>query len=223
MSNYDIGVGITTHNRKEVCMDTVERIRAMSPVGTHVIVVDDASVDPPPFDFRFKRNVGIAKAKNKCLELLQEHDHIFLFDDDCYPTSPQWFMPYVESKYPHLSYTFSTFSDGRGTGNKLKKREGKHIWYEHACGCMLYIRKETLDTLGGFDTRFGLYGHEHINYSKRAHLAGLIPHPFIDIRSPQFYSYDQHSAVTSSLAKNLRRYFLRRNKHIPIDKIKHNL
>ena len=223
MTMYDIGIGITTHNRKEMCIDTVERIRSMSPKSTHIIVVDDASQDPPPSDHRFNQNVGITEAKNMCLKKLRHHEHIFLFDDDCYPTSKRWYVPYVTSPYPHLCYTFPTFVDGKGTGNTTIKTENGHTWYQHACGCMIYIRKSVLDVVGGYDHRFGLYGHEHINFSKRVHKAGLIPHPFIDVEKPMFYSYDQQKNVEHSIPFRVRRRSLRRNKNLTIDKIKHPL
>ena len=191
-----IGIGVTTRNRKDLCMDTVERIRQMTPNAT-VVVVDDASIDPPPSDFRYEYNVGIARAKNKCLELLEGHDHVFLFDDDVYPTSTDWYEPYVRSPYPHLMYIFSY---RRRSNRKLWHDKG-HRAFEAPRGCMLYFKREALDTVGGFDLRHGLYGYEHVELSRRIHTTLGTPYPFMDIDTPQFYSYDEHKEVESTVDK----------------------
>ena len=81
-----IGIGITTHNRYEVFTHTLKKIREFAPLGTKIAIVDDASKAPvPEATYRFNTNVGIAVAKNKCFELLEDCEHIFLFDDDTYP------------------------------------------------------------------------------------------------------------------------------------------
>src|SRR5690606_10124331 len=84
-----IGVGITTHNRPEIFAKTLAEMRKHLPPGAKLVVVDDASKEPvAEADYRFEENAGIARAKNKCLELLDGCEHIFLFDDDCYPRCP---------------------------------------------------------------------------------------------------------------------------------------
>ena len=109
-----VGVGVTTHNRKESLDAALRNIRKYLPEGAKLVVVDDASTTPvPEADFRFHRNVGIAVAKNKCLELLDDCDHIFLFDDDCWPKCADWWKPYVESPEPHLMYVFRDFAVGK--------------------------------------------------------------------------------------------------------------
>src|SRR5690606_11244947 len=78
-----IGIGITTRNRPEALKTTLENVRKHFPPGARLVVVDDASEKPvPEADFRFPRNVGIARAKNKCLKMLQDCEHLFLLDDD---------------------------------------------------------------------------------------------------------------------------------------------
>jgi hypothetical protein len=83
-----IGVGITTRNRNDVLATTRQRIEAHT-LGAHIVVVVDASAKPVDgANYRFDENVGIARAKNKCLELLDAAGckHLFLFDDDTYPS-----------------------------------------------------------------------------------------------------------------------------------------
>lgn len=62
----------------------------------------------PEATYRFEENVGIARHKNKCLELLADAgcEHLFLFDDDAYPLVEDWWRPYVDSPEPHLMRIF---------------------------------------------------------------------------------------------------------------------
>lgn len=107
-----IGIGITTHNRYDVYQNTLEHITKLAPKGAEIVVVDDASDEVvPEATYRFTINAGIARAKNKCLELLQDCDHIFLFDDDTYPLIEDWHVPYVYNKEPHLCYIFKNFTN----------------------------------------------------------------------------------------------------------------
>src|SRR5690606_40256381 len=84
-STARIAVAITTHSRNTQVAKTVENIRQVSPAGTPIIVVDDASdKQVEGADYRFSPHVGIARAKNKALELLEKTtaDHWFLLGDD---------------------------------------------------------------------------------------------------------------------------------------------
>src|SRR5690606_9326345 len=103
-----IGVGITTHNRPDVFAQTLRKMREHLPAGARLVVVDDASTNPvAEATYRFEKNVGIARAKNKCLELLADCEHIFLFDDDCAPVVDGWERPYIDSPEPHLAFSWN--------------------------------------------------------------------------------------------------------------------
>jgi GT2 family glycosyltransferase len=189
-----IGVAITTHNRRETALETVAKWKSMLPNDAIIIVVDDASVEPyPNADHRFDVNVGIAKAKNKCIELLIQKGctELFLADDDCYPTSADWSKAYIESPYPLLSYTFSFVAKRIPNGNRMIKKDGSHKWYSNPCGCMVYLNKIVVDTIGGYDVEYSMYGDEHLDYAIRAKNAGLIPYAYIDVSEPLFYCLDQ--------------------------------
>jgi GT2 family glycosyltransferase len=189
-----IGVAITTHNRRDVALDTYAKWKSMLPDDAHIVVVDDASDEPyPNADYRFDLNVGIAKAKNKCIELLIDKgcNELFLADDDTYPTNYDWWKGYVESPHPLLSYTFSIVGKGTHNGNRLIKNDGAHKWYSNPCGCLVYINKIVVDKIGGYDTEYALYGDEHLDYAIRAKNIGVIPYEFMDVSEPLFYCLDQ--------------------------------
>ena len=168
--------------------------KLMLPEGSQIVVVDDASDEPyPNADYRFDENVGIAKAKNKCIELLIDKgcDELFLADDDTYPTNYDWWKAYVESPHPLLSYTFSIVGKGTHNGNRLIKKDGAHKWYSNPCGCLVYINKIIVDKIGGYDIDYALYGDEHLDYAIRAKNIGVIPYEFMDVSEPLFYCLDQ--------------------------------
>lgn len=212
-----IGIGITTHNRQKLVASTLQKIQEYSP-GAKIVVVDDASKPRVRIEgadiYRFSNNVGIARAKNKCLELLRDCDHIFLFDDDTYPTQPGWWQPYVASKEPHLMYLFESWSSGNPVGDdQVIYEDGQIVAHQHARGCMIYVHSSVLDQVGGMDTRYGKGMHEHLDWSNRIYNAGLTSFPFMDVpgSAELIYSMDEHQEVASSLARIERRVLAQNN------------
>jgi len=198
-----IGIGVTTHNRKQVT-ETVAKIKQFTP-HAKVVVVDDASDNVPKSTFRFNNNVGIAKAKNKCLELLQDCEYIFLFDDDTYPIKLGWERHYIEAykntSNAHLCFTFDHLNGGAKNGNVKEGIIDRLSYYNNPCGCMMFITKEILKYVGGFSSQYQRYGYEHLGWSWRIHNAGFTVKPFIDIPNSLnlFYSLDYHRQIETSV------------------------
>lgn len=203
--SYTIGIGITTHNRHELVAETVKKILDVTP-DAKIVVVDDASkIRPTVFGakvFRFDTNVGIAAAKNKCLELLDDCEHVFLFDDDTWPLQSGWYEPYIASAEHHLMYLFENWASGRPVGDDaIVYSDDKVVAHAHARGCMMYVDRLALATVGGFDTRYGMAMNEHLDWSLRMHNAGLTTFAYMDVVDSEqlIYSMDQHQEVTTSI------------------------
>lgn len=205
-----IGIGITTHNRPDAFNKTMLHMLAMLPEDAVICIVDDASSEDyyksyafqhgshtrGILSYRFDSNVGIARAKNKALELLYDAgcEHFFLFDDDTYPLASNWYQPYIESGEPHLMYIFDTFANGAHAGDMIKYyQDDKISAYSHVRGCMLYYRRIVLDTVGGMDISFGKWGHEHGDLSNRIYAAGLTRFRYMDVVNSRglFYATDE--------------------------------
>lgn len=204
-----IGIGITTHNRNKLVADTVAKIQALTP-NARLVVVDDASQERVRIDgvevFRFKNNVGIARAKNKCLELLSDCDHIFLFDDDTYPLKEGWYEPYIASPEHHLMYLFQNWASGKPVGDDaIMYRDDKHVAHKHCRGCMLYVDRFALATVGGMDVRYGKAMNEHLDWSMRMHNAGLTSFRYMDVVGSEhlIYSMDEHQEVRTSIENRI--------------------
>lgn len=180
-----IGVGVTTRNRPEVYTKALAAWKEHLPAGAVLVVVDDATDVPyvRPAEHittiaRFGERAGVARAKNRCLELLTETDaeHLFLVDDDTWPTSPDWWRPYVDSPEPHLMRIF-----GYPGGPTPLAVTDRLVAWPHPCGCFLYVHRSVLDVVGGMDLAYGPWGHEHLDWSNRIHNAGLTTWRFADV------------------------------------------
>lgn len=185
-----ISICITTRNRPNEFAVVLDWIKLHTSCKYQLIIVDDASEIPYcDADFRFKERAGIPAVKNKCLELAK-YDHIFLFDDDTYPIVDNWYVPYIYSEKEHLCYTF------------LAKHKVKYGFKYHTLGngCMLYVTRKCINTIGGFDWNYGLGKYEHVDFSRRIHNAGLTESVFMDIENSHelLYCMDQKKEVQRS-------------------------
>lgn len=197
-----IAICITTRNRRAALDKSATQHAKHRVEGASYFFVNDAGEPTPYDDYRFTERVGIPKAKNMCLQLAMDWgaDHIFLFDDDCYPIADNWHLPYITSGQHHLCYTFTSgyegmpgWADGRQWGDKL-------IIHVLGCGCAMYFSRTAIETVGGFDLSYGLGRYEHADLSRRIHNAGLTPHKFMDVVGSDklFHSMDQAREVKRS-------------------------
>lgn len=202
-----IGIGITTRGRAKYLTRSLKGHRKHLPENAQIIVVDDGSDEPKDLGedviyHYFAENVGIPKSKNKCLELAQDADHIFLFDDDIWPTVDGWWQLYIQSPEAHLSYCWSDIKPGE-YGEKHYYSIGKRLYeddkifsFSHPRGQMLYIdAKKVLPRVGGFDPIYGKGMVEHADWSWRIHNAGLSTWKNQDVVGSEnlFYAIDEHA------------------------------
>lgn len=212
---YKIGIGVTEHNRLDVFAEFLENIKKFMPLNAKLVVVDDASTEPvKEATFRFEQNVGIARAKNKCLELLQDCEHIFLFDSDCWPKTKDWYKPYVEGSEPHYCYIFTDFIDMKLNDCEEVYRDSELVGYTHARGCMLYMHNSVLDVVGGMDVNYKRWGYEHVDYSNRIYNAGLTMFRYQDVPNSfdLIHSEDEHRKVSSTVSMQERQPYLQEMK-----------
>jgi glycosyltransferase involved in cell wall biosynthesis len=231
-TSASIGVAVTTHNRPEILEKFWENISDHAPVGAVFVQVDDAS--SPEADttlsniiyHRFTENAGIAKAKNKCIELLmaQGVEHLFIFDDDTWPIADDWWVPYVEHTEPHLMYLFK--DPGKRAGQKPLDTpktlydDGTMYSLSWPRGCMLYLHRSVVEKVGGYRPEFGRWGWEHLEFSERVHNAGLTLTSFQDVCGSEKLihcvdqSWDQPTGFKRSVPTGVRDKELKANKEI---------
>lgn len=200
-----IGIGITSHNRCKMAEYSISMWKEFLPTGANLAIVDDGSTIPlKSANYRFEERQGISIAKNKCLELLENNDHIFLVDDDIYPLDPNWATWYTHSNLQHACYIFD---------RKLLWTEPDYKAYELPRGCLLYFTKHCVEIAGGFDTNF-TNQYEHAELSRRIFNMKLTPSAYIDIPHSKglFYSYDEEYTTRSSFDPYERTKAIRENK-----------
>lgn len=204
-----IGVGICTRNRRDMAQETIKKWREHLPAGARLVIVDDASDKPfPEATYRFDTNVGVARAKNKCLELLDDCEHVFLADDDLRPLTDDWWKPYAASREPHLMWIFDNPAGTTKRQVEILYRDEDIVAYHATRGCLLYIEHRVLERVGGMDPAFGKWGWEHQSWSDRIHSAGLTTARYMDVPNSGelFESLDQQGKVQSTATTEDKRY-----------------
>jgi GT2 family glycosyltransferase len=189
-----IGIGITARNRPEIlryCLTYICEYTNKNTYDIFIVVNDDSNNDKkkdvknvvsdfnyvfPNIEYRTNtERLGIAKSKNVCLRYMVENkcDYMFLFDEDCFPKRIGWIELFINahkcSKSEHLIFL-------RELGEIRLKRTFNNCVeeYDNCGGCLLFFTKKAIDTIGGYDENFGIYGYEHAEITNRAKRAGLI-------------------------------------------------
>lgn len=220
-SGATIGIAITTHNRADVLSRALVHHQQFLPPSALVVVIDDgskpAAVVPDGVQLlRHETSLGIVASKNASLTALMDAgcEHLFLWDDDAWPISDNWHLPYIESPEPHLAYQFLDLAGG----NKLKDmavlfRDGKHIAYTGQRGVMLYYHRSAIGKVGGFDPIYGRGMYEHPDLALRIYNAGLSTWAFADVVGSEklIHSMDEHEEGTRSIPRPDREALVKRN------------
>lgn len=219
-----IGIAITTHNRADVLSRAIAQHKQFLPSGALVVVIDDgstpsASVPDGVQLIRHDKSQGIVASKNRSLAALMDAgcEHLFLWDDDAWPTAPDWHLPYVESREPHLAYQFLDLAGPKKLNDMaVLYRDDKHVAYTGQRGVMLYYHRSAIDAVGGFDPVYGRGMYEHPDLALRIHNAGLTTWAFADVSGSEklIYSLDEHEAVERSVPRPQREVLERCNAKI---------
>jgi glycosyltransferase involved in cell wall biosynthesis len=181
------GIGITSRNRAPVLAHTLSQLAAHTPEPHRLAVVNDASEDgtaavlaglqaqhPDATVHDSPERLGVAKAKNRCLQALAGCEVIFLFDDDCYPVRAGWASLYAAA-IDATGVQHFNFHDSRK--HRLLKRTPRAGFtigeFEPPGGVFMVLTRRVLEAVGAFNETYGLYGYEHETYTRRSFRAGL--------------------------------------------------
>jgi glycosyltransferase involved in cell wall biosynthesis len=153
------GIGITTVNREKHLDLVIDQIRRHTPTNTRIFIYHDTHKN------------GVAHAKNECLKELSDCDHIFLFDDDCFPILTGWDQFFIDHHQRTGQHHFMYLKD---TPSIIKTGVHDDIGLYHNCaGCFMFLTKEVIEKVGGYNPNYKGYGYEHAGYSNRIFWSGL--------------------------------------------------
>ncbi|NII54925.1 hypothetical protein [Luteibacter sp. SG786] len=151
-------------------------------IGIGVITTDVRSV-PEAFPslceegslVRIEKDVekaGAAVTRNKCLRYLMDQgcEHVFLFDDDCYPTMKGWERYVIDEAARHNMHFI-------GLPEIFKSRplasDGELIFWDRVIGCFCYQTRALLQAIGGYNPSYVRYGYNDVARPTRALRSGL--------------------------------------------------
>lgn len=188
-----IGIGITTYNRPECFKKCLEQINKHTPKDDkryHYLAVEDSD----------ESRMGVAFRKNQCLKAFKDFDHIFLFDDDCYPIRGGWAEFFINNGGNHQLFLI----------DRLHKRKD-NIVFNDCGGVFMYMTKQCIDKVGAFNEKFTPWGFEHAEYSQRIFKAGLTIAPYTCLYGTENYlyaaDYSDPNHVSSISNEEKQKYF----------------
>lgn len=161
-----VGLGVISYSRPKHLNLWREQIIKYTPADYELSIY----IDEP--------RKGIAYGKNQNLKDLAHCDYIFLMDSDCFPIKTGFTEFFIQaskaSRQQHFQYLKETPTIKK-TGNWTNfTTNATYInKYNNTAGCLMFFTKESIEKVGAYDERFGLYGFEHCQYSDRIHKAGL--------------------------------------------------
>lgn len=117
---------------------------------------------------------GVAWARNQVLQQLDHCEHVFLFDDDCWPVMRGWAEYWAGECYA-VGVTYSALPEAFKTvaGGRILPYQGDVLCWDGGIGAAIYQHRSALDVIGGYNEALKGYGFEDAGRADRAHRAGL--------------------------------------------------
>jgi GT2 family glycosyltransferase len=159
-----IGIGILTYNRNEILSNLLSSISKFCTYD-YLLVSNDAH-----------DNVGVAGNSNRLIKGLYdlECDYFFILNDDVIATGDfplSYIQAHFDTKIDMLCFRkWPGSPHDRETKTKLNNTDLTIL--HRITGNMIFFTRPLVDKIGYFDTKYGKFSEEHVDYTKRANLAG---------------------------------------------------
>ena len=217
----DIGVGILTYNRPDSLRCLINSIVAHTDLSrTTIFISDDGSTNTTQLalldellgrdDIVVLRNteqIGVAGNSNRLLRCLGRFKHKLLLNDDVEIINVGWdrfyFDAMVKTGMHHFCYRQAGIY-GAAAGDAMVVRDVKlEVVNEKPQGAVLALDADAIAKIGFFDTGFGQYGVEHVDWSTRLYKSGLQRAGFFDVcgSADYFRLHNEVSAVKDRVDK----------------------
>ena len=196
----DIGIGVTSYKRPNECQQVCSSILKSLTVGHNYSLVcsvdheDDGSYAgkiPSGFVPIFHANGGVAANKNRVLSKLKDNNLVFIFEDDILIRRSGWIELFLtaiqETGMKHFNYIRL---DHRTDLYKVARTQNLTIgFYKKNTAQLMVMTNEVIEKVGAFDMRYGKFGFEHADYTRRCKGAGLCQPAHHDIH-PHIFDMD---------------------------------
>lgn len=186
-----IGVGILSYNRPGSLQRLAESILRNTDLSqTTVFISDDASTDTTLLTYLKslqqcgfvvmlnESRLGVAGNTNRLMRCLSRFENCLILNDDVEVMRPGWDTFYSEaSKTTKVSHfcmqQAGVYGASRDTKNQISANGLKLLKIqEKPHGAVLAYTSDLFKKVGYFDRKYGMYGMEHVDWSKRAMIAG---------------------------------------------------
>jgi GT2 family glycosyltransferase len=197
----DVSIVIPTLNRRDLCEGCIGSIRrSLRGLHAEVVLVDNGSRDGTVERFRDEPGVvvlahdgneGFGAATNHGIATASGRDVVLLNNDTV--VTPGWLEALRDAAYssPAVGIAGPVTNSVSGTqmlaevgydrldgldafaAERARTHAGVYTPFPRLVGYAIYVRREVLDAIGGFDTRFGTGNFEDDDLCLRAQVAGF--------------------------------------------------
>jgi glycosyltransferase involved in cell wall biosynthesis len=197
-----IGIGISSYKRPKECKICSDSI--ISHLGNNHTYQLLCSVDNEDdgsyrdcmngnFNYIFHKNGGVSANKNRILSRLKDNDLIFIFEDDIKVRKGGFIELFLtaikETGMQHYNYIRL---DHRTEMYALSRTNSLNIgFFSKNTAQLMVFTKEVVEKVGAFNPKFGKYGFEHSDYTRRCKGAGFCIPPHHDIH-PHILDLDMY-------------------------------
>lgn len=212
----DIGVGILSYNRLNCIERLVTSIRKHTDLTRTTVFISDESTDNKVKDYLKSVNdmviisgprLGIAGNSNRLLRCLSRFKYKILLNDDVEIMKLGWDTFYKQmmqiTGLHHFCYRQPGVYGASSIDGSKRVVNGVSIQTitDKPHGAVMAFDQAAYDAVGHFDSSFGIYGMEHVDWSNRVSLSGIQLSGYHDVAGSDVY-FKIHSEPSSTENKS---------------------
>lgn len=212
-----VGVGILTYNRSASLRRLVDSIANHTDLKrTTLFISDDGSTDVSQLALLHelsqagfcvvlsnKKRLGVAGNSNRLLRCLSRFPKKILLNDDVEIKQRGWedfyFTAMQQTGFHHFCYRQLGVYGAKPGNLTAKNGVVLEMVIDKPHGAVLALDEQAFAAAGYFDEGFGIYGMEHVDWSRRLANSGVQDHGYFDVQGSN--TYFEIRSVPSSVEK----------------------
>lgn len=204
-------IAILSFNRPDYLYDLIS---SLGESKINKVIFDDGSDYVPTMTggatLVLNEHGGVARNSNRAIQYFKNHPEyqvMFLCNDDL-TIDPTVFGIYIEA-IKHTGYQHFCYTDKKSLyrPSGFEKNGVQLSQRRTGDGCFITITRKMVDQLGGFDVEFGVFGGEHLDYSRRAEAAGFCEGILDVVEARDYIKVRQyHEDVPRALGRETNKY-----------------